>query len=80
MAEELNALRDKIDVVDKQLIDLLAARLALVGEVGEVGEVSLVCIFEDFLLLKKNRCSEFEPAVGHNKIERSNHIEFLLHH
>ncbi|MGE6165635.1 bifunctional chorismate mutase/prephenate dehydrogenase [Aeromonas media] len=36
MAEELNALRDKIDVVDRQLIDLLAARLALVGEVGEV--------------------------------------------
>ena len=36
MAEELNALRDKIDAVDKQLIDLLAARLALVGEVGEV--------------------------------------------
>jgi chorismate mutase/prephenate dehydrogenase len=31
MAEELNALRDKIDAVDKQLIDLLAARLALVG-------------------------------------------------
>ena len=36
MAKELNALRDKIDAVDKQLIDLLAARLALVGEVGEV--------------------------------------------
>ena len=36
MAEELNALRDKIDAVDKQLIDLLAARRALVGEVGEV--------------------------------------------
>ncbi|QQQ15023.1 bifunctional chorismate mutase/prephenate dehydrogenase [Aeromonas media] len=36
MAEELNALRDKIDAMDKQLIDLLAARLALVGEVGEV--------------------------------------------
>ena len=36
MAEELNALRDKIDAVDKQLIDLLAARLALVEEVGEV--------------------------------------------
>ncbi|WP_421181651.1 bifunctional chorismate mutase/prephenate dehydrogenase [Aeromonas enteropelogenes] len=36
MAEELNALRDKIDAVDKQLIDLLAERLALVGEVGEV--------------------------------------------
>ncbi|MFQ2243399.1 bifunctional chorismate mutase/prephenate dehydrogenase [Aeromonas enteropelogenes] len=36
MAEELNALRDKIDAVDKQLIDLLAARLALVGKVGEV--------------------------------------------
>jgi chorismate mutase / prephenate dehydrogenase len=36
MAEELNALRDKIDVVDRQLLDLLAQRLALVGEVGEV--------------------------------------------
>ena len=36
MAEELNALRDKIDAVDRQLIDLLAARLALVGAVGEV--------------------------------------------
>ncbi|PJG60055.1 bifunctional chorismate mutase/prephenate dehydrogenase [Aeromonas cavernicola] len=36
MAAELNALRDKIDAVDKQLIDLLAARLALVAEVGEV--------------------------------------------
>ena len=36
MAEELNALRDKIDAVDKQLIDLLAARLAPAGEVGEV--------------------------------------------
>lgn len=36
MAEELNALRDKIDEVDRQLIALLAARLALVGEVGEV--------------------------------------------
>lgn len=36
MAEELNALRDKIDALDRQLIDLLAARLALVGEVGEV--------------------------------------------
>ena len=36
MAQELNALRDKIDAVDKQLLDLLAARLALVGEVGEV--------------------------------------------
>ena len=34
MAEELNALRDKIDAVDKQLIDLLAARLALVGKWG----------------------------------------------
>ena len=36
MAQELNALRDKIDVVDRQLLDLLAQRLVLVGEVGEV--------------------------------------------
>jgi len=32
----LSKLRDKIDAVDKQLIDLLAERLRLVGEVGEV--------------------------------------------
>jgi hypothetical protein len=50
------------------------------GEVGEVGEVSLSCIFDDILLLKKNHCSDFESAIGHNKIERSNHIDFLLHH
>ncbi|MGL4933475.1 MAG: bifunctional chorismate mutase/prephenate dehydrogenase [Aeromonas sp.] len=36
MADALNALRDKIDDLDRQLIDLLAARLALVGEVGTV--------------------------------------------
>jgi chorismate mutase/prephenate dehydrogenase len=36
MADPLNALRDKIDAVDKQLIDLLVERLALVSEVGEV--------------------------------------------
>lgn len=36
MAKPLNALRDKIDAVDKQLIELLVERLALVGEVGEV--------------------------------------------
>ena len=32
----LSKLRDKIDAVDKQLIDLLAERLRLVGEVGVV--------------------------------------------
>lgn len=36
MAVELNELRDKIDSVDKQLLDLLAQRLALVEEVGKV--------------------------------------------
>lgn len=36
MAVELNELRDQIDVVDKQMSDLLAQRLALVEKVGEV--------------------------------------------
>ena len=36
MAVELNELRDQIDVVDKQMLELLAQRLALVEKVGEV--------------------------------------------
>ncbi|CAH0527038.1 bifunctional chorismate mutase/prephenate dehydrogenase [Vibrio hippocampi] len=36
MAAELTALRDKIDEVDKQMLDLLAQRLSLVEQVGEV--------------------------------------------
>ncbi len=36
MAVELNELRDQIDAVDKQILDLLAERLALVEKVGEV--------------------------------------------
>ncbi|MEM6161985.1 bifunctional chorismate mutase/prephenate dehydrogenase [Erwinia sp. P6884] len=36
MVAELTALRDKIDEVDKALLDLLAKRLDLVAEVGEV--------------------------------------------
>ena len=36
MAVELNGLRDQIDAVDKQMLDLLAQRLALVEKVGEV--------------------------------------------
>lgn len=36
MAVELNELRDQIDAVDKQMVELLARRLALVEEVGEV--------------------------------------------
>jgi chorismate mutase/prephenate dehydrogenase len=36
MAVELNELRDQIDEVDKQMVDLLARRLALVEQVGEV--------------------------------------------
>ncbi|ANU37318.1 bifunctional chorismate mutase/prephenate dehydrogenase [Vibrio scophthalmi] len=36
MAEQLNALRDQIDAVDKQILNLLAERLALVEKVGEV--------------------------------------------
>ncbi|CAK2180250.1 fused chorismate mutase/prephenate dehydrogenase [Vibrio crassostreae] len=36
MAVELNELRDQIDAGDKQMLDLLAQRLALVEKVGEV--------------------------------------------
>lgn len=36
MAEELKALRDQIDDVDKQMVGLLARRLSLVEQVGEV--------------------------------------------
>ncbi len=36
MAVELNALRDQIDAVDKQMLELLAQRLALVEQVGHV--------------------------------------------
>lgn len=36
MAVELNHLRDQIDAVDKQMLSLLAQRLALVEQVGEV--------------------------------------------
>ncbi|NUW66372.1 bifunctional chorismate mutase/prephenate dehydrogenase [Vibrio coralliilyticus] len=36
MTVELNELRDQIDAVDKQILDLLAQRLSLVEKVGEV--------------------------------------------
>ncbi|END2488399.1 TPA: bifunctional chorismate mutase/prephenate dehydrogenase [Vibrio vulnificus] len=36
MAVELNALREQIDAVDKQMLELLAQRLALVEQVGHV--------------------------------------------
>nr|WP_086940935.1 bifunctional chorismate mutase/prephenate dehydrogenase [Thaumasiovibrio occultus] len=36
MVAELSQLRDKIDAVDKQMVALLAERLALVAQVGEV--------------------------------------------
>lgn len=36
MAVELNELRDQIDAVDKQILDLLSQRLSLVEKVGEV--------------------------------------------
>lgn len=44
MAVELNELRDQIDAVDKQMLDLLAQRLALVEKVGEV-KVNMVYLF-----------------------------------
>ncbi|WP_194089959.1 bifunctional chorismate mutase/prephenate dehydrogenase [Vibrio hibernica] len=39
MAVELNELRDQIDAVDKQIVELLAQRLSLVEKVGEVKSI-----------------------------------------
>lgn len=44
MVAELTALRDQIDEVDKELLNLLAKRLELVAEVGEV-KAALDCLF-----------------------------------
>ena len=42
MAVELNELRDQIDDVDKQILQLLARRLSLVEKVGEVKSKTLL--------------------------------------
>ncbi|MGN5189316.1 bifunctional chorismate mutase/prephenate dehydrogenase [Aeromonas veronii] len=72
MAEELNVLRDKIDAVDKQLIDLLAARLALVGEVGEVKSLYGLPIYapdREASMLARHRAEAEQLGVPGDLIE-----------
>lgn len=62
MAEELNALREQIDALDKQMIDLLARRLALVEQVGEVKSRYGLPIYvpEREASMLASRCTEAE--------------------
>lgn len=70
--EPLNQLRNKIDIVDGQLINLLAQRLALVAEVGEVKSASGVPIYapdREASLLAKRRQEADDAGVGGDLIE-----------
>ena len=81
MAEELNALRDKIDAVDKQLIDLLAARLALVGEVGEVKSRHGLPIYapdREASMLARRRAEQMAEALIVNPFDRVEVAEAIV--
>lgn len=68
----LDELRDKIDRVDSQLIDLLAQRLALVAEVGEVKSAAGVPIYapgREASMLAKRRQEAEEAGIGGELIE-----------
>lgn len=72
MTEPLKALRDKIDVVDKQLIDLLVQRLALVAEVGEVKSEHGLPIYapeREVAMLAKRRSEAESNGVPADLIE-----------
>ena len=69
MAEELNALRDKIDAVDKQLIDLLAARLALVGEVKSRHGLPIYAPDREASMLARRRAEAERLGVPGDLIE-----------
>ena len=68
----LSKLRDQIDAVDKQLIDLLAERLRLVGEVGEVKTKHGLPIYapdREAAMLRKRRAEAESKGVPANLIE-----------
>ena len=68
----LDQLRDKIDVVDNQLIDLLAQRLALVAQVGEVKSTAGVPIYapdREASMLAKRRDEAEQAGIGGDLIE-----------
>ena len=68
----LTKLRDQIDAVDQQLIDLLAERLRLVGEVGEVKTEHGLPIYvpeREAAMLSKRRAEAEKKGVPANLIE-----------
>ena len=68
----LSKLRDQIDAVDQQIIDLLAERLRLVGEVGEVKTKHGLPIYapdREAAMLAKRRAEAEKKGVPANLIE-----------
>lgn len=68
----LSKLRDQIDAVDQQIIDLLAERLRLVGEVGEVKTKHGLPIYvpeREAAMLAKRRSEAETKGVPANLIE-----------
>ena len=68
----LSKLRDKIDAVDQQIIDLLAQRLGLVGEVGEVKTEHGLPIYvpeREAAMLAKRRAEAESKGVPADLIE-----------
>ncbi|PKF61898.1 bifunctional chorismate mutase/prephenate dehydrogenase [Psychromonas sp. psych-6C06] len=68
----LSKLRDKIDAVDQQIIDLLAERLGLVGEVGEVKTKHGLPIYvpeREAAMLAKRRAEAESKGVPADLIE-----------
>jgi chorismate mutase/prephenate dehydrogenase len=68
----LSKLRDQIDAVDQQIIDLLAERLRLVGEVGEVKAKHGLPIYvpeREAAMLAKRRDEASSKGVPANLIE-----------
>ncbi len=70
--DALDNLRDKIDVVDAKLIDLISQRLALVAQVGEVKSEAGVPIYapeREAAMLAKRRSEADEAGIGGDLIE-----------
>ena len=70
--DALDQLRDKIDEVEGQLIDLLAQRLKLVADVGEVKSTAGVPIYapeREAAMLKKRRAEADIAGIGGDLIE-----------
>jgi len=70
--EALDKLRDKIDLVDEKLIDLISQRLALVAQVGEVKSEAGVPIYapeREAAMLAKRRHEADIAGIGGDLIE-----------